>query len=114
MTTKTVSWPFELAKAYMADLPESTVDDFARGFRNLPSLREDVRRYVERAVGARGGALISGTLPEPYRTLGRLTSRQVSDFGRVLGADLAGFDFSLSDFAIRSWPSLNGDRGDGC
>ena len=100
MAGKTVSWPFELTKAYMADLPASTVDDFATGYRSLPSLADDVRRYVERALGVRGGKPISKkVIVQRYKTLGRLTSDQVAS-ARKSGIDAAGYDFSVDPSAI--------------
>ncbi len=100
MTAKTVSWPYELAKAYMQDLPPRHLDDFVTGYRTLPSLSTDLRRYAERSLGVRNGQPIVGARVEPYRTLGRLTSGQESLVSRW-GIDAKGYDFTVSEYAVK-------------
>lgn len=94
MTGKTVHWPYEIAKAYMADLPAAHVDDFATGYRDQPTLRQELRRYAERALGERNGVPLDKVVVETYRSLGRLTSRQEANY-RDLGIEADGYDFAL-------------------
>lgn len=102
MTQKTVFWPTEIAKAYMAGLPDRVRDDFARGFRALPSLAKDVERYLERVIAPRPTAATVGQAPlQPYRTLGQLTGKQVALIRQAApDLDVGGFDFVLDASAI--------------
>lgn len=101
-TQKTVDWPYVLAKEFMSELPEATVDDFARGLRSNASLADATRRFAERALGARNGAPIDPRVrAEPYRTLGRITSDQVEAISTIVGKDVSGFDLTISPDAVR-------------
>ena len=95
LAARTISWPYEIGKAYMAALPATVVSDFSRGLRNLPSLKDELRRYSRRVAGESDGAI------RLYSTLGRLTGADVTQYGALLGADLAGFDYSISESAVR-------------
>ncbi|MDT8856438.1 phage minor head protein [Paracoccaceae bacterium Fryx2] len=102
MTAKTVAWPFELASAYMQAVPEAVADDFARGLRSLPSLREATRRYAERILGERNGAAIPGpVVVEPRRTLGLATSDLADWVAREMDRQVRGFDFSIDPSGVR-------------
>jgi Phage Mu protein F like protein/phage-Barnase-EndoU-ColicinE5/D-RelE like nuclease3 len=107
MTSKSVHWPYELAKAYMQGLPQLHADDFARAYRTLPSLKDDLRKHAERTLGVRNGKPITVGRVEPYRTLGRLTSENEAML-RKWGIDAEGFDFTVSDFAIKHIFSKHG------
>ncbi len=109
MTRKTVNWPFELAKAYMDSLPESVVDDFVTAYRASPSLADETRRYVERVLAKQSGAVTNGPVIQPYRTFGRLASRDVQKL-RSLGIESEGYDYTISEYAIRHIFSKHGDQ----
>lgn len=95
MTEKTIKWEHVLAKEFMSSLPAGVVDDFARGYRQLPSLRSSVGSFVKAALT--GG---SAAPADAYKTLGRLTSVQVQAV-QSAGFDVAGFDFNLEQDGIR-------------
>ncbi|PQV56399.1 phage Mu protein F like protein [Defluviimonas denitrificans] len=95
MTEKTIKWEHVLAKEFMASLPAGVVDDFASGYRQLPSLRSSVGSFVKATLT--GG---SAAPADAYKTLGRLTSAHVEAV-RSAGFDVAGFDFNLEQDAIR-------------
>lgn len=101
MASRTVAWPYEIAKAYMAGVPEDLRDAFATAYRNLASTEDALRRYVN-AVLAEGGTAAStgATRLEDYLTLGLLTSSDVAKLRELLNAEVAGFDYSLSRSAI--------------
>lgn len=100
LTQKAVKWENVLAKEFMADLPARTVDDFAQSYRQQPTLQVETRRYVERALGQRGGKPITAGTLQPQRTLGRLTSRHVAELER-LDAKTTGFDFSIEPNSVQ-------------
>lgn len=104
MTEKAVTWDYSLATAYMRDLPAAHVDAFNTGYRDLPSLATDVRRWVERVQGERNGAPIdSKVVVEPQKTLGLATSAQMVEIERVTGASGRGqlYDYSIDTHAVR-------------
>ncbi|UWQ92993.1 phage head protein [Rhodobacteraceae bacterium M382] len=109
VSRKSVKWPNVLSKEFMTALPDQTVDDFARAYRQQPSLITEVRRYSERVLGERGGAPIRNVIIHPQRTLGRLTSSQVNKLAR-LDVNAAGFDFSIEPDSIRHIASEHMDR----
>lgn len=100
ITEKAVKWEYVLAKEFMAALPDRVVNDFARAYRQQPTLATETRRYAERVLGERGGAPITAGIVQPHRTLGRLTSGHVDALAR-LGIEAGGFDFSIEPDAIR-------------
>lgn len=97
MADKTVKWEHVLAKEFMASLPVAVVDDFATGYRSLPSFQDSARRYVDAIQRARDNQVQPAV--EPFLTLGRLTSRQVNEVAR-LGIDAAGYDFNFEASGI--------------
>lgn len=107
MTGKTVAWPYEIAKAYMRDLPEAIVDRFAQGYRQLPSVADAARRYAERALGSQAGAPRPGI--EPYLTLGLLSRDEAARARDILGAEVELFDYTVSEFAVRHVQNEHGD-----
>jgi hypothetical protein len=78
---KTVAWPYEAAKAYMADVPAHLRDALAVAIRSQPETGEAARRYAEQALGVRGGAPIDGARAELYQTLGLLTTDEMKQAG---------------------------------
>lgn len=100
LTSKSVHWPYEIAKAFMAEVPERVRDDFSTGYRSLPTLADDIRRWVSRIVNARPDDP-ARTRSEPYRTLGLIRSDQAKSWGARLNADLDLTDVAISDSAVR-------------
>ena len=88
---KVRQWDYQLAKAYMASLPDDTRDALAQAYRRLPSVAADARRYARRVLGDGGEATI-----QPNWTLGVATSQQASEIAQLKAVDVAGFDFSLA------------------
>lgn len=98
MTEKAVNWDYSLATAYMRDLPASHVDAFNTGYRDLPSLATDVRRWVERVQGERNGAPIDPkVVVEPQKSLGLATTSQMAEIERLADVSSKG---QLYDYAI--------------
>lgn len=87
MAGKIGSWDYRIAKGFMEAVPEVQRDSLAKSYRSLPSVADNLRRYAQRSW--------AGDPIEPGRTLGLLTSDQISAIaGHRL--DAAGFDLSLS------------------
>ncbi|WP_126977455.1 PBECR3 domain-containing polyvalent protein [Frigidibacter oleivorans] len=104
MTRKAVNWEYSLATAYMRQVPAAHVDAFSTGYRDLPSMRTELRRWVERVQGARNGAPIDPkVVVEPQKTLGLATAPQRAEIERLTGADLgeALYDFAVDRNAVR-------------
>lgn len=104
MTEKAVNWDYSLATAYMRDLPAGHVDAFSTGYRDLPSLATDVRRWVERVQGERNGAPIDKkVVVEPQKTLGLATSGQMTEIERVTGVSGRGqlYDYAIDTHAVQ-------------
>lgn len=112
MTAKTVHWPFELAKAFMEDLPEATVNDFARAYRQQPSLADATRRFVQ-SIRDRDGAandVVRSEIGRQYLTWGRLTSQHVDEMNRA-GIAAAGYDFAVEIASVRHFAKHMGKDG---
>ena len=84
---------YQIAKAFMADLPQASRDALGEAYRRLPSVADDARRYARRVLGEGGEAIV-----QPVWTLGGVTSDQV----RAIEAALPGLDAKLGamDFSI--------------
>jgi hypothetical protein len=95
VTAKSAGWRYEIAKAFMASVPPETRDLLAASYRTLPSVADDVRLYAARVI--RTGE--AGT--DVRRTLGPLTSVEARAVGDLLGERLDGFDWSVSEDAVR-------------
>ena len=93
MAAKTQQWEYTLAKAFMQSVPERQRDAMAIAYRNLPSVADDDRRYAARALAGE-------TDDPPYRTLGLLTSEDVTRIKRLSGIDVGLFDYALDRSAI--------------
>lgn len=103
MTKKAVNWEYSLATAYMRQLPAPHVDAFSTGYRDLPSMRTDVRRWVERVQGTRNGAPIDPkVVVEPQKTMGLATASQRAEIQTLTGTDLgeALYDFTIDTNAV--------------
>jgi hypothetical protein len=109
---KTVAWPYEAAKAYMADVPMHLRDALALAIRSQPETFEAARRYAERALGMRGGQPIEGAHVEPYQTLGLLTSAETETVSDLTGADAVRselYDWTIGQYAPKHILKEHGD-----
>ena len=87
----------------MRNLPEAHVDAFSTGYRDLPSVATEIRRWSERVRGERNGAPIdSRVVVEPQKSLGLATSAQKAEVTRLTGADLSDghFDFTVDTSTV--------------
>lgn len=112
LTAKPMNWEFSVARAYMRDVPAPHRDAFAQGYRGLPSVATDMRRYVERVRGERNGASIAPDITvEPQRTLGLATSKQVQEIGQLTGTSIAAdlYDYTVDQDAVRHIFSRHSD-----
>ena len=103
MTRKALNWDYCLSTAYMRNLPEAHVDAFSTGYRDLPSVATEIRRWSERVRGERNGAPIdSRVVVEPQKSLGLATSAQKAEVTRLTGADLSDghFDFTVDTSTV--------------
>lgn len=101
MAAKTVQWEFEIAKAFMADLPDDVRDEFATAFRTLPSTAESVRQYAGRVVAQGPQPPVAGQpRVDEYATMGLLRRAEEARFGALLGSDVAGYDIAVSRSAV--------------
>ncbi len=101
MASRTVQWEYEIAKAYMAGLPEGLRDRFAVSYRELPTTGDAIERYAVRAM-AEAGTRAATELPgvAPYATLGLLTSADAARLSGLIARDVSGFDFALTRDAV--------------
>lgn len=88
-------WDHQVAKAFMADVPAALRDALARSYRRLPSVADDTRRYARRVLGESGDAVV-----EEARTIGLLTSEEITTIEKLIGVRLDGYDLTLSRSAI--------------
>lgn len=91
------AWHYQISKAFMNLLPAARADAVADAYRALPSTADQVRRYAERVYEP---APDLPALP-PQRTLGRLRTDQAAEIRSATGAELAGYDLSIDEDAIR-------------
>ena len=104
LVEKPVHWDFSLATAYMKDVPAPHRDAFSRAYREAPSTASEMRRYAERVIGERNGALIDKSVRvEPQKTLGLVESTQVEDIERASGAKIGVdlYDYIVDESAVR-------------
>lgn len=102
MTRKTIKWPYVLAKEFMADLPEATVNDFARSCRQQPTLKDATRSFVKRVqtLDGKPHSEIADIVGRQYLTWGRLTSEHVGNL-RQIGMDADGYDFTMEVASVQ-------------
>jgi len=105
LAEKVRHWDYQIAKAFMAELPAGRADDLARAYRNLPTTADDARRYAQRVAEPKPDL---PPLP-PVRTLGRVHSEQASKIERESGVDVAAFDFSIAEYDARHVFNSHGD-----
>lgn len=103
---KPIGWPYALANAFMREVPEEVRDDFAHGFRALPSLDDDLRRYARRVTQDEAQAA-------PQKTLGLATSGQVAEFEQLAGVPMRGilWDFMVDKSAVKHVMARHADAG---
>lgn len=89
------AWDYQLSKAFMGQLPQAVLDEVADAYRRLPSTGEDVRRYADLSTGASRPQ----DLP-PVRTLGLLTSKDLSALRELGLPNLDGYDFAITPDAV--------------
>lgn len=102
MAEKTRQWEYELAKGYMQNVPAPVRDQLARGYRSLPSVADDTRRYAQRVLKGEGDQL------PPYRTLGLLTQADADQISGLVEREVDGFDFALDTAAVLHVQSHHG------
>jgi hypothetical protein len=103
MAAKAVNWDYNLAIAYMKHVPPEIRDPFSRGYRSLPGLSDELRRWTSQ--------VISGGAAAPQKSLGLLTEEQRARFRALTGVDLSGglYDFAAGADAIRHIHARHGD-----
>ncbi len=102
MAEKTLQWDYQLAKAYMQEVPNR--DALAKAYRSLPSVADDARRYAQRILEGRSHLEI-----QPYRTLGLLTKADAACLQAQLGLEVSGFDYAVDPSAVRKILKDHGD-----
>lgn len=103
LAEKIRNWDYRIAKAFMDELPADRRDALARSYRSLPSVADDARRYAQRVWN-------DDAAGDPGRTLGLLTSDQVTAIAAARELDAAGFDFSLSPSEVAHIRTSHGDQ----
>jgi hypothetical protein len=101
---KTVAWPYELAKAYMAGVPADARDALAVAVRAQPETGEAVRRYAQAALGGRA--------KEPYRTMGLLTTAESAAIADMTGVEALRrelYDWTVDASTVRKVRKDHGD-----
>jgi len=109
---KTVAWPYEVAKAYMAGVPAGIRDALAMAIRSQPETFEAARRYAELALGVRNGQPIEGVHVEPYQTLGLLTRAEAETVAGLTGVESVRselYDWTIGQYAPRHILKEHGD-----
>lgn len=109
---KTVAWPYELAKAYAADIPEAQRDAVALAQRRQPETGQAARRYAERALGERNGAPVEDVFVGDYQTLGLLTTAERQQIAGLTGMEAVTrelYDWALDANTVRKVAKDHGD-----
>lgn len=107
MAEKSRAWPYEIAKAYMAGVPDRLRDQLSRSYRALPSVAADARRYAQRVL--RGDD--PGQIPA-YRTLGLLASADVDQVRQLKELAVDGYDYALDVSTVRHVQRKHGGSGE--
>lgn len=105
MAEKTRQWEYELAKAYMQEVPETVRDRLAQSYRDLPSVADDTRRYARRVLQE-----LNDVDVPPYRTLGLLTEADVATVNAFKTVNVDGFDFALDPSSVRHIQKHHGNE----
>ncbi len=105
ITKQTVVWQYEIAKAYMRELPAHLKDPFSRSYREMPSTADAARQYAKRILEERPNF-------QKFQTLGLVESR---DIERIKSAvftdekmplktyqdlDTTNFDFTINPSSV--------------
>lgn len=104
VAAKTIAWPYELAKAYMADVPAAQRDALAVAIRSQPETGKAVARYAR--------AALAGQPVEPYRTMGILTQAEAEAIAGMTGAEAVRrevYDWTVGQYAPLHVRSEHGD-----
>lgn len=96
MAEKTRNWPYEIAKVYMAGVPDRVRDQLARSYRALPSVADDARRYAARVLRGENPSQIPA-----YSTLGMLSDADVAQVRQAKELAVDGYDYALDASAVR-------------
>lgn len=97
------AWDYQIGKAFMADLPDTTRDALSQAYRRLPSVADDTRRYARRVLGEGGKAVI-----EPIRTLGMTTTEDIKMVQSMKQMDVAAYDWSIAQSDIHHIENRHG------
>ena len=101
LAARTVQWKYELAKAYMENLPEGIKDQFSRSYRSLPSTRDAARQFAGRVLDERNHT--------EYQSMGLLTSDDSAKIQELKGIDVSGYDFALDPSSVKHIQKKHGD-----
>jgi hypothetical protein len=106
LAAKIGNWDYQVAKAFMGEVPASRADALAKAYRALPSTSDDARRYAQRIIEPKPA------LPDlpPQRTLGMLTSGQATAIERLTGLPIEGYDFSIDPSGVGHVLRVHGDH----
>lgn len=89
---KTITWPHELARAYMESVPVGIRDALATAQRAQRETGQVLRRYAERVLGVRNDAPVGPVLVQPLQTVALLTEREATQVAQLLGLSRAADD----------------------
>ncbi len=106
LASKTVAWPYELAKAYMGGVPENVRDALALAVRSQPETGEAVRRYAQ--------AALAGRSVDPYRTMGLLTTAEAETIAAMTGVEAIRremYDWAIAADEVRHVERRHGADG---
>ncbi|MEL7098281.1 MAG: phage minor head protein [Pseudomonadota bacterium] len=101
LVEKPIHWPFAVARAFFDEVPDAQQDQFSTAYRNLQSLRDDLRRYAD--------AVQSGRDAQELRTLGRITAAQRERLSAMLDPDTRAYQYVLDQNGIRHIFANHGD-----
>lgn len=105
MAETAVKWPYEIAKAFMQNMPEAQRDALALAYRRLATTQDAIRRYVNSVPNE--GSVES---VDPMLTLGLATRAQIDRLEALTGLDVTGFDFALDGPGIRHAINKHGNE----
>lgn len=90
------AWDYQIAKAFMVNLPTGEQDALSIAYRALPSTEDDARRYAQRVYAPPPDL----PPPPPQRTLGLVPSGDAATIRELTGVAVDRYDFSLDASAI--------------
>lgn len=80
VSKKTITWPYEVGKAYAADLPPPIRDEFAQSYRSLPSVADESRRFAQAILNKTPNS-------REYVSLGMVSSDKVKKIEEMVFED---------------------------